>query len=290
MMRGNISNDIGDLRLVTPNADERSTASQTIRSLLQLAIVGLLIGVLLFHNVNLPVSVKGLFVVLLLWLIGRTSATPLLIAFQMILFFREPHRPATADGLGSFVFVVIVLGLLVFLSRDRTLRRVASRRVGDLIRSLFAKRDEDTDAAMSSESTRPATAPAHQPPIWFVRHIASLMTCVLAALLVLTTFPISGGVERGERSLAATKQVLEPVPLVLVATLIAVIAAAELAWRTLTMEQASMYLRSTQVNLLHADIRLIVRSRLKYRRRQKRTASKLPTMAVEHVSSVGGSG
>ncbi|MBC8117847.1 MAG: hypothetical protein H7062_25940 [Candidatus Saccharimonas sp.] len=163
---------------------------------------------------------------------------------------------------------------------------MASRRVGDLIRSLFAKQDEDTDVAMSSESIRPA----HQPPIWFVRHIASLVTCVLVALLLLTAFPIPGGVERGEQSLAATKQVLEPVPLALVATLIAVIGAAELAWRTLTVEQASMYLRSTQVSLLHADLRMIVHSRLKYRRRQKRTASKLPAMAVAHVSSVGGSG
>lgn len=281
MMRDSLSNDAGDVRLVTPNADERGTASQTIRSLLQLAIVGLLIGVLLFHNVNLPVSVKGLFVVLLLWLIGRTSATPLLIAFQMILFFREPHRPASADGLGSFVFVVIVLGLLVFLSRDRTLRRVASRRVGDLIKSLFAKRDDNTDA-MSSESIQPATSPAHQPPILFVRQIASLVACVLVALLLLTAFPIPGGVERGEQSLAATKQVLEPVPLVLVATLIAVIATAELAWRTLTVEQASLYLRSTQVNLLHADLRLIVRSRLKYRRRRKQTPSK-PKVTVEKL-------
>ncbi len=270
MMRDNLSNDAGDVRLVTPNADERSTASQTVRSLLQLAIVGLLIGVLLFHNVNLPVSVKGLFVVLLLWVIGRTSATPLLIAFQMVLYFREPHRSATAGGPGSFVFVMIVLGLLVFLSRDRTLRRVASRRIGDLIRSLIAKRDGNTDA-MSPESIRPATSPAHQPPIWFARHIASLATRVLVALLLLTTFPILG---HGEQVLAATKQVLEPAPLILVATLIAVIAAADLSWRTLTVEQASMYLRSTQVSLLHADLRLIVRSRLKFRRRRNQTSSR----------------
>lgn len=279
MMHDSLSNDGGGVRVVTPNVEELSSTSQTIRGLLQLVIVGLLIGVLLFHNVELPISVKGLFVVLLLWLIGRTSATPLLIAFQMTLFFREPQRISKADSFGSFVFAGVVLGLLVFLSRDRTLRRVTRCRVGDLIRSLFPRPDDST-SAMSPEIVRPATSLDHQTPVRFIRHFASLVVCVLVAQLLLTLFPISGGVQRDEQSLAVTKQVLEPMPIMLVATMIVVIAAAEIAWRRLTLEQASMYLRSTQVSLLHADIRMIVRSRLKRRWKQSQTLSK-PKAAAE---------
>jgi hypothetical protein len=145
---------------------------------------------------------------------------------------------------------------------------VASRRIGDLIRSLFAQRDDDADA-LSSDAIRPPSAPTNRPPSWLVQHLVTLVACVLVALLLLTAFPISGGVGHGEQALAATKQFLEPAPFVLIVVMIAVIAAAELAWRTMTVEQASLYLRSTQVSLLHSDLSMIVRGRLRYRRRQK---------------------
>ena len=44
-----------------------------------------------------------------------------------------------------------------------------------------------------------------------------------------------------------------------------------LAWRRMTVEQASMYLRSTLVSLHYADIRMIVRQRIKFRRRRQKS-------------------
>ena len=57
----------------------RFTPTQTFRGILQLAIAGVLIGALLFGEANLPFSVIGLCVILLLWLVIKTSAMPLLV-------------------------------------------------------------------------------------------------------------------------------------------------------------------------------------------------------------------
>ena len=262
------------------NDDPRSTAAQTIRSLLQLAVVGLLIGVLLFQNVNLPVSVVGLFVVLLLWLIGRTSATPLLVAFQLVLFFREPHRPETADGLASGVFVVIVLGLLMFLGRDKTLKQLASRRVSDLVRSLFGAGPETPVVADAASVGSDAGSIRHEgvSPTSLIRHIASLVICVLVAQLLLTVFAIPGDAARGQQSLADAKETLASASPLLIALIATVILLSSLTWRHLTVEQASMYARSTLVGLMYSDIRMIVRQRITFRRRKQK-----PTPVVERL-------
>ena len=78
-----------------PNDGARGTAIQTLSSLLQLTVVGVLIGVLLFQGTELFLAVQALFVILLLLLIGRTSAAPLLVAFQLVLFFRETKSSST---------------------------------------------------------------------------------------------------------------------------------------------------------------------------------------------------
>ena len=284
MMRDDNSQQVDIHHANARNADPRSTAAQTIRSLLQLAVVGLLIGVLLFQNVNLPATVVGLFVVLLLWLIGRTSATPLLVAFQLVLFFREPHRPETADGLGSFVFVVIVLGLLMFLGRDKTLKRLASRRVSDLVRSLFGVGIETLVVADAASVGSDAGSIRHEglPPTSFIRHIASLVICVLVAQLLLTVFAIPGDAARGQQSLADAKETLASASPLLIALIATVILLSSLTWRHLTVEQASMYARSTLVGLMYSDIRMIVRQRIKFRRRKRKptpVAERLPREA-----------
>ena len=284
MMRDNSLQWSGGQSALTPTAEPRSTEVQTIRSLLQLAVVCLLIGVLLFQSVNLPATVVGLFVVLLLWLIGRTSATPLLVAFQLVLFFREPHRTSTADGLGSFVFVVIVLGLLMFLGRDKTLKRLASRRVSDLVRSLFgtgAGMSVVADAA-SVGSDAGSIRYEGMPPTSFVRYLTSLVISVLVAQLMLTVFAIPGDADRSQQSLADAKETLASASPLLRALIVTVILLSSLTWRHLTVEQASMYARSTLAGLMYSDIRMIVRQRIKFRRRKRKptpVAERLPREA-----------
>ena len=127
-----------DARQPAQTADDRDTTAHTIRSIVQLAIVGLLIGALL-QDVRLPVTLLGLCVILLLWLIVRTNATPLLVTLQMVLLFHHSDRTAGESEFRSIMFVAVVLGLLTFLSRDRSLQRLINRNCPDLVKNLVWK-------------------------------------------------------------------------------------------------------------------------------------------------------
>src|SRR4051812_4642762 len=90
-----------------------SPLSATLNSLLRLVVVIVLVGALLIPEVELNASFKLVIVALLLVLIGLTTAAPLLVVFQALLFFRQTRG---ADVPGSCLFVVIVMGLVMFLS------------------------------------------------------------------------------------------------------------------------------------------------------------------------------
>lgn len=257
------SNEVGDPR----NANGIDTATQTFRSILQLAIAGLLIGALLLREANLPSAVIGLCVVLLLWLIVKTNATPLLVTFQLILFFREPNRPGMEDELGSVVYVAVVLGLLMFLSRNQSLKGLIGRTLTELIKTFSGTPDKAPTTIVVQPDRPPALPTSHQATSLF-RQTVLLLVCVLLSQLLLTIFGIFGSAEENP-SVTHAEKLLKPVPPLLIITVVAVIVTSELAWRRLTIAQSSMYLRSTQVLLLYADLRIVVKRRLCFLRRKK---------------------
>lgn len=253
---------------MTPNkfANEIHTATQTFRSLLQLAIAGVLIGVLLLREANLPSAVIGLCVVLLLWLIIKTNGTPLLVTFQLILFFREPNRPGMEDELGSVMYVAVVLGLLMFLSRNQSLKGLIGRTLTELSKTFSGTPDKAPTTIVVQPDRSPALPTSH-PTTSLFRQMVLLLVCVLVSQLLLTIF----GIAEQNPSVSHAEQLLKPVPPLLIITVVAVIVTSELAWRRLTVGQSSMYLRTTQVLLLYADLRMIVKRRLSFLRRTKPT-------------------
>ncbi len=255
------------LRRATPNANDIHTATQTFRGILQLAIAGLLIGALL-REPNLPSAVIGLCVVLLLWLIIKTNGTPLLVTFQLILFFREPNRPGMEDELGSVVYVAVVLGLLMFLSRAQSLKGLIGRTLTELIKIFSGTPDKAPTTIVVQPDRPPALPTSHQATSHF-RQIVLLLVCVLVSQLLLTIFGIIGGIADENPSVTHAEKLLKPVPPLLIITVIAVIVTSELAWRRLTVAQSSMYLRTTQVLSLYADLRMIVKRRLSRLRRKQ---------------------
>lgn len=238
--------------------------TQTFRGILQLLIAGVLIGSLLLSEANLPSAVIGLCVVLLLWLIIKTNATPLLITFQLILFFREPTRPGSEDELGSVVYVAVVLGLLMFLSRNQSLKGLIGHTLTELIKTFSGTpaKVPTTNAVLPDRP--PALPTAHQATSLF-RQVVLLLVCVLVSQLMLTIF----GIAEENPSVTHAERLLKPVPPLLIIAVVAVIVTSELAWRRLTVAQSSMYLRTTQVLLLYADLRMIVKRRLSFLRRNK---------------------
>ncbi len=236
------------------------SAQQTMSSLLQLTAVGVLIGVLLFQGTELSWSVQALFVILLLLLIGRTSAAPLLVAFQLVLFFRETNSASALFDAGSSLFVLIVLGLLMFLSRDQTLKHFTRRSVMELARSLFT--------GWNVSSTPPdAVPPSSLMPA--VHGGMLLAMSVLVSQIVLTQLPFPGEVQRGQSSYEAMRQELATAPMLVTAVVASVIVMSWFSWCRLTRGQASLYARSTLVSLLYSDLSLIVRHRIHFRRRQR---------------------
>ncbi len=258
MTPNNVSKEIGDPR----------NAAQTFRSLLQLAIAGLFIGALLLREANLPFVVIGLCVVLLLWLIIKTNATPLLVTFQLIMLFREPNRRGLEEEFDSALYVAVVLGLLMFLSRDQSLKGLIRRTLTELIKT-FAGTQDKARRTIAVQPNRPPAMPTSHPATAFFRQIVLLLVCVLVSQLLLTIFGIVGGIADEIPSVTHAEKLLKPVPLLLIITVVAVIVTSELAWRRLTPGQSSMYLRTTQVTLHYADIRMIVKRRLSRLRRKQ---------------------
>ena len=94
------------------------------------------------------------------------------------------------------------------------------------------------------------------------------MFYVLVAQILLTAFPIPRDVQRGHQSYEETKQALASAPSLLIVIVTTVILMSWLSWHRLTVEQASLYARSTMVTLLYSDIRMVVRHRIHFRRRK----------------------
>ena len=258
--------------------NSHESAQQTLSSLLQLAVVGVLIGALLFQGTELSLAVQVLFVGLLLLLIGRTSAAPLLVAFQLVLFFRETKSSSLSARFDteSSLFVLIVLGLLMFLSRDQTLKRFSRRSVAELARSLFT--------GWSVPSTQPGTVPPSSlRPL--VQGGMLLAMSVLISQMVLTQLSLPREVLRGQPSYEAMKLELASAPTLLTGLIATVIVMSWLSWCRLTREQASMYGRSTLVTQLYADLNLIVRHQLRWRRRNRNAAPVNVALEIEQAIS-----
>lgn len=228
--------------------------SATLHSLLRLVVVIVLVGALLIPEVELNASFKLVIIALLLILIGFTSAAPLLVVFQTLLFFRHSEPAGWADVPPSCLFVTIVMGLVMFLSRDRTLKWIVRQSVTDLWKTVFTRR-----RSAISTTTFPISQDS---PGSLVRLIMLQVVCVAIAQCLLLMFPLR---EADGQAVTYVTKLLATIWLPLIILIVAVVVMSELAWRRITVQQASVYLRSTLMTLLHSDLRMVVRRRRKSR-------------------------
>jgi hypothetical protein len=215
---------------------------------------------MLFSGTELSLAMQVLFVLLLCLVIGRTSAAPLLVAAQVVLYFQEPKSLHSLSSFGSMTFVFILLGLLMFFSRDQTLKRITQLSVIDIGRSLITGWNVD-----------PQQPDLIVPPLKgsAVRGGILLAISVVVSSLILPELTPPGEVMRGQPSYETMKQRLAAAPALMTGLIAGMVAMSWLSWCKLTRNQASMYGRSTLLTQLYPDINLIVRHRLRWRRRNR---------------------
>lgn len=241
--------------------------SATWNSLLRLVVVIVLVGALLIPEVELNASFKLVIIAVLLVLIGLTSAAPLLVVFQALLFFRPAHQARWTDVPESCLFVVIVMGLVMFLSRDRTLKWIVRQPVTELWNTVFTHR-----RSTISTTTFPMSQDS---PGSLVRLILLQVVCVVIAQCLLLMFPLRAADGQGVTDVTTVLATIRFPFIILVAV---VFGMSQLAWQRITPQQASVYLRSTRMTLLYHDLRMVVRRRRKLRHRK--TTEKIESAEV----------
>jgi hypothetical protein len=125
-----------------------------------------------------------------------------------------------------------------------------------------------------AESPKEVSIPAARIFSSALRGITLLFGCVVIARVVLGVLPTNREVTAGLRDFLDVDPSLTAGALLIVCLFAVWIAVSEVSWRQMTAGQARMYLRSVFLKLHYADLRMIVRKRLKVRQ-QRLTAAKV---------------
>lgn len=226
------------------------------------ATTGLLF--LLAPDTRLPVRILlTAFVLLTLKYWGNVIV---LIAVQMDLFLREPPRSETFRGLNGILTVVLIVALLMFINRQRDLLyRAAGSPISAVLKKIaaFLRGDMTHDLSrVISEMFGIAKAT--------LRGILVLTVSVTVALMLLRVLPTRRTLNNDLQTLLMGDSSVLQASLVFGAVVAVWVVFNEISWRQLTREQAGLYVRSVFLKVHHADLRMIVKGRLKQRQKNVR--------------------
>ena len=240
--------------------------------------LGLLVGFLSFNETHVNVSLKMIFAAILLVSVKRWTGTVLLIFVQLDMFFTEPRTRTTTGGVGSILFCVLVLALLMFVSRYRSLRQTSSVGFMQLLRNAWMNQSSTTSTGMTwpvIEQSQRASAKAIQ--LATASLLLSLFklpfVCVLA-YFVFAWIPRPMDAEAWLIESDGGSIFMWPGPTLLVLIVAVLILLSEFSWRQQTAAQASLYSRSAFLRIHNRDLSMIVRRRLKAMLKQRTSPSK----------------
>ena len=189
-----------------------------------------------------------------------------LVAVQADLFLREPKRGAAFSGLIGLLTVFLILSLLMFINRNRDLlQRVAKRRISAFVTTVVAvfRGEVTVDSGKAfREITRMIGAA--------IRGVAVLITTVFVSRVLLSILPTPHTFNQNLREWITNDAFIPGCSLLLVGIVALWSLCNEISWRQMTRDQARIYLRSVLLLSHHADLRMIVRGRLKSRRQAAR--------------------
>ena len=206
-----------------------------------------------------------------------------LVAVQADLFFREPPRSAALQGVTGLVTVFLIVALLMFINRNRELLKHAASRPMSSIFGLIVSTVRGEIAFDSGKAVReiPRMLGAT------IRAIALLVGCVFVSRILLSTLPNRRTLNEDLRGWMLDESSVLQCSLLLTGMIAAWVVCHEISWRQLTRDQTRLYLRSVFLTIHHADLKMIVRGRLKLRHqaaRAKKEREKLSTSATSQVN------
>ena len=247
---------------------ERPGESLHLGLVLQISVFVVVAALLMLLAPEAPWSIRLLIIALVMLTLKRWGGVLVLMLVQGDLVLREGRDMAILNGSGGVLFVLVVMGVLMFVARQRELLQQIARSS-----LLQVAREFLNSGEAPAESPKEFSVPAGRIFSSALRGITVLFGCVVIARVALGMLPTNREVTAGLRDFLDVDPSLTAGALLIVSLFAVWIAVSEVSWRQMTASQARMYLRSAFLKSHYADLRMIVRKRLKVRQ-QRLTAAK----------------
>lgn len=235
---------------------------------LTVALGGLFVWTL-FPGIEIRTSLLLIFLALLVLTLKRWTGALLLAIVQLHLFYFDPRDRLSLMSTGSFFWVFFAVVLVLAVSRYRTLQDHDRQSVGKTFGHLwrFLRRP---DAAVAQN----LMGNLIQVSIQLVKASVIIAFSAYVAWYLLASEPLNpranGFTIREYRLIPSGYRVIMLGLKIFSIVLVSWIAVNEIVWRSLSPKQAGVYLRSTFLNWIHRDFRMVVKRRLKSRRKNTR--------------------
>ena len=252
----------------TDRVYERPGESLHLGLVLQISVFVVVAALLMLLAPEAPWSLRLLIIALVMLTLKRWGGVLVLMLVQGDLVLREGRDMAILNGSGGVLFVLVVIAVLMFVARQRELLQQIARSS-----LLQVAREFLNSGEAPAESPKEFSVPAGRIFSSALRGITLLFGCVVVARVVLGTLPTNREVTTELRDYIDVDPSLTAGAMLVVSVFAVWIAVSEVSWRQMTAAQARMYLRSAFLKSHYADLRMIVRKRLKVRQ-QRLTAAK----------------
>ena len=250
----------------SPTVLEPTHETSQFSGLLIVSVIASAVGILFLLAPEMGWPLRIFVTTIILLTLKYWGSVMLLVAVQADLFFREPPRSAALQGVTGMLIVFLIVALLMFINRNRVLLKQAARRPLTSVVGLIV-------TAFRSEITFDSGKAVREIPRMLgatIRAMALLVSCVFASRMLLSMLPNRWTINNDLRGWMLDESSVLQCSLLLTGMIAAWIVCHEISWRQLTRNQARLYLRSVFLTIHHADLRMVVRGRLKLRQRLDR--------------------
>ncbi len=250
----------------SPTVLEPTHETSQFSGLLIVSVIASAVGILFLLAPEMGWPLRIFVTTIILLTLKYWGSVMVLVAVQADLFFREPPRSAALQGVTGMLIVFLIVALLMFINRNRVLlKQAASRPLSSVVGLIVT--------AFRSEITFDSGKAVREIPRMLgatIRAMALLVGCVFVSRVLLGMLPNRRTINNDLRGWMLDESSVLQCSLLLTGMIAAWIVCHEISWRQLTRNQARLYLRSVFLTIHHADLRMVVRGRLKLRQRADR--------------------